>query len=110
MSMSAILIAACWWVADIGIYNIFIESCGWIGCIFLAICGIPEAKAAIQTKRTGLTGGLLFMWFFGELFAMIYVAGLGSWPLLLNYGLNITILLPVIWYKFYPGGRKSKSE
>lgn len=85
----------------------FFEICGWLGCILLAVCGAPEAYAAIKNKRTGLTAGLLIMWFVGEVLAMLYCYSLGSYPLLLNYGVNIAILLPVIWYKIFPGGRKS---
>ena len=84
----------------------FFEICGWIGCVLLAVCGLPEAIKALREKNTGLTWGLLLMWFFGEVLAMIYCASLGSWPLLFNYGVNITILIPVLWYKCWPGGRK----
>ncbi len=84
----------------------FFEICGWLGCILLAVCGLPEAWSAYKNKRTGLTWGLLLMWFFGEILAMIYCGSLGSWPLLFNYGVNITILLPVLWYKMYPGNKE----
>lgn len=81
----------------------FTEICGWLGCILLAVCGAPEAWKAFTEKHTGLTWGLLLMWFFGELLAMVYCIDLGKWPLLFNYGINITILLPVLWYKTFPG-------
>lgn len=86
----------------------FFELCGWAGCILLAVCGVPEAIKAFREKSTGLTWGLLLMWFFGELLALIYCANLGKWPLVLNYTVNIIILLPVLWYKVWPG--KAKKE
>lgn len=86
-----------------------LELCGWLGCVLLAVCGLPEAIKAIREKKTGLTWGLLLMWFVGEIFAIIYVIGLGSWPLLFNYGVNITILLPVLWYKMLPGTKDGNS-
>lgn len=77
------------------------EICGWLGCIFLACCAAPETFSAIKNKHSGITWGLLILWFFGEVFMLIYSVSLGNWPLLLNYGANILLLLPVLWYKTY---------
>jgi uncharacterized protein with PQ loop repeat len=87
----------------------FFEICGWIGCFLLAVCGLPETWAAFKNKRTGLTWGLIVMWFFGEILAMTYIWGTtANLPVLLNYAFNISLLLPVIWYKFKPGSKTNE--
>lgn len=81
----------------------FFEICGWLGCILLAVCGAPEAYVAFKNKRTGLTWALIIMWFVGEILAGLYCVNLAKWPLVFNYTVNIIILLPVLWYKTFPG-------
>jgi uncharacterized protein with PQ loop repeat len=78
------------------------ELFGWLGSALLACCGLPEAIKSLREKQSGLTWGLLLMWFIGEIFLMVYAIHLGSIPLFCNYTANVFILLPVLWYKMYP--------
>lgn len=88
-----------------------LKAIGWLGAFGLAICGLPQAIAAVRTKdSSGITWWMLILWWFGELLTMIYVWAkysltAYSMPLILNYVLNIVIVAVIAYYKFYPGGR-----
>lgn len=79
------------------------EAFGWIGATLLAVCGLPQMIEALRVKNAhGLTGSFIGMWFFGELFTLIYVFPKLDWPLILNYCVNLCFLAPIIWYKLFP--------
>lgn len=79
------------------------ETIGWIGSILLAFCGLPQAIESWKTKNSdGLTWGLLLMWFWGEIFTIIYIIPKWHWPLIFNYTANIIFLLIIIYYKINP--------
>jgi uncharacterized protein with PQ loop repeat len=51
----------------------------------------------------GLSWLFIFMWFFGELFTLIYIIDKPHMlPLILNYTLNILFLGVILWYKKFP--------
>jgi uncharacterized protein with PQ loop repeat len=80
------------------------EIIGWIGSILLAFCGLPQAIESYRTKSSeGLTWGLLLMWFWGEIFTIIYIIPKWHWPLIFNYTANIIFLLVILYYKIRPG-------
>jgi uncharacterized protein with PQ loop repeat len=80
------------------------EIIGWIGSILLAFCGLPQAIESYRTKSSeGLTWGLLLMWFWGEIFTIIYIIPKWHWPLIFNYTANIIFLLVILYYKIKPG-------
>ena len=80
------------------------EIIGWIGSILLAFCGLPQAIESYRTKSSeGLTWGLLLMWFWGEIFTIIYIIPKWHWPLIFNYTANIIFLVIIIYYKIRPG-------
>jgi len=80
------------------------EIIGWIGGILLAFCGLPQAIESYRTKSSnGLTWGLLLMWFWGEVFTIIYVIPKWHWPLIFNYTANIVFLAVILYYKIRPG-------
>ncbi len=80
-----------------------LEALSWIGGLLLAVCGIPQAwKSYKEGHSTGISWAFLWMWFWGEVFVLIYVFPQYLWPLILNYGLNIIIIGIILWYKFRP--------
>ena len=75
---------------------------GYIGSILLAVCGLPEAYASWKRGYSFVSSWFLFMWFFGEVFTLVYVVDKLDIPLILNYGLNIIFIGIIIRYKHYP--------
>ena len=77
------------------------ETIGWIGSIFLALCAVPLAWQSYKQKHSnGVSKLFLTMWMVGELLTFAYVLPKQDYPLILNYGLNIACLVIVIRYKF----------
>jgi len=80
-----------------------IESFGWLGGLLLATCGAPMAwQSHKQGHSDGIAKGFLWMWFWGEIFVLIYVLPQLLYPLIINYGFNIVLVLIVLKYKYYP--------
>jgi uncharacterized protein with PQ loop repeat len=80
------------------------EIIGWIGSILLAFCGLPQAIESYKTKSSaGITWGMLIMWFWGEIFTIIYILPKFHLPLLFNYTANVIFLSIIIYYKIKPG-------
>lgn len=84
-----------------------LEIIGWIGSILFCFSAAPQCIHTWKTNETsGLTWGLLSMWFFGELFCFIFVlgtniqSGMFQWPLLANYTINFIMLCYLIYKKF----------
>lgn len=79
------------------------ETIGWLGSILLAFCGLPQAIESYKTKSSeGLTWGFISMWFFGEIFTIIYILPQMVLPLLFNYTANVIFLSIIIYYKIFP--------
>jgi len=79
------------------------EIIGWIGGILLSLCGVPQAwKSYKDGHSEGLSLYFILMWFFGEIFLLIYVFPKYLIPLILNYSFNVFIALVIVWYKIYP--------
>lgn len=80
-----------------------IELSGYLGAFLLAICGLPQA---VQSYKQGHSNGIniatVLMWFWGEIFIIIYVLPKGDIPLLLNYAANLAIISTIARYKFWP--------
>ena len=78
------------------------EYIGWIGSILFAICGLPQALQSFkQGHSNGLTWSFLLMWFFGELFTLIYIIPKQDWPLIFNYTMNMGFLLVILKFKIW---------
>jgi uncharacterized protein with PQ loop repeat len=76
------------------------NSIGWIGSIFFAICAIPQAVQCYkQGHAKGLDWTFLLCWFFGEILTVIYVFPKQDWPLLFNYSINLICLFIIIYFK-----------
>jgi len=75
------------------------EFIAYIGGILLTICGIPEVIRTIKDKRCHLGWAFLLLWFFGEVFMLIYAINLKSNPLIMNYLFNTIIVGVMLYYK-----------
>ena len=79
------------------------ELIGWISAILLAGCGIPEVIQAFRINDSHLTWPFLLMWFFGEVFALLYTIikskKVKLLPLIFNYGLNILCISVIMILK-----------
>jgi len=73
---------------------------GFISTILFAICALPEAVYAIKHKKCNLTYSALSLWFFGEIFGIVYAFQIDNIYLQSNYGFNLVCLLILIYYKF----------
>lgn len=79
------------------------EFNGWLGAIFLSICGIPMAWRSFKDKHSnGVDGIFLFLWTLGEVLTLTYVLYTWDLPLILNYGLNLVFIGIVVYYKLKP--------
>jgi len=72
---------------------------GWIGSVFLAACGLPQAIKVFRTKHTrDLSWWFLILWGTGEIMSLVYIGTTNwnisffQWPLYLNYIINIIIV------------------
>jgi hypothetical protein len=72
---------------------------GYIGGILLAVCAFPEAYRTIRDRECHLGWAFLLLWFSGECFMFMYSVQLNDMALLLNYGLNLVLLTPMLYFK-----------
>lgn len=72
---------------------------GYLGGGLLAVCALPEAYRTIRDRECHLGWALLLMWFFGEGFMLVYSLELDDYALILNYGLNLIFLVPMLYFK-----------
>ena len=80
-----------------------IETIGWLGGFFFAICGIPQAWGCYKAKNAdGLTHGFLWSWVLGEVFTLFYILAQDNLllPLVANYIFNLLSLLIIMYYKY----------
>ncbi len=75
------------------------ETIGYLGGLLLAICGIPEVIRTVKDKRCHLGWPFLLLWFFGEVFMIVYAFHLWDFPLIFNYTFNIVLVGIMLWYK-----------
>ena len=79
------------------------EMIGWIGSILLALCAVPQVVMCIkQGHAKGVSVTFLLMWFFGALFALIYILPAGKMPLIVNYILSSLMALIIVFYALRP--------
>ena len=80
-----------------------LELSGIIGAILFAFCGLPQAITCIKTGNSrGLSWTFLIMWFFGEIFTIVYILPKNDYILLGNYIMNFVFLLIMLKYKIKP--------
>ena len=83
--------------------EIILEVFGWVGGILLSICGAPIAWESYRDGHSDRVNMLfLKLWFWGEVFVLIYVFPKFLIPLIANYAFNIVLILVILYYKKYP--------
>jgi uncharacterized protein with PQ loop repeat len=81
------------------------DSIGWLSGMLLSFCGVPQAWVCYRTgKSDGISNSFLAMWFAGEALVIPYVLSFDKipWPLIVNYGTNMAVILVIIYYKIWP--------
>ena len=82
-----------------------LESIGWLGAFFFAICAIPQAYESYKNKNSdGIAMLFLVLWILGEIFMFVYVLFQPDWdfPLLANYAFKIILTFVIFYYKVNP--------
>ena len=78
---------------------------GWMAGLLFALCGAPELLNSIKLKHSdNVTGVFMWLWLSAEGLGLSYVIlkyGL-DYPLLINHGLNMLVLVGIIYYKYFP--------
>jgi len=78
-----------------------IEVIGWTGGLLLAVCAFPETLRTVMEGKCHIGWGTLLMWYFGEIFTLIYILTKARrWPIIFNYSFNILLVSVMIYYKF----------
>lgn len=79
------------------------ELIGWIGSIMFSICALPQVVYTYKAKcAKSLDWLFLWLWFWGEIFTIVYVygtTGLTQLPLLANYGFNTILVVSLLMMK-----------
>jgi len=77
------------------------DTIGWIGSLFLAVCGAPQAwKCFRQRTAKGISPWFVTLWLGGEICYVVSVLmkfGWVSW-MMFNYSLNIFFALVIAYY------------
>lgn len=82
-----------------------LETIGWLGALFFAICGAPQAYTSYKNKNSdGISSLFITLWLLGEIFTLIYVSLQPEirWPLIANYTGNLIVVLIIVYYKLFP--------
>jgi uncharacterized protein with PQ loop repeat len=84
-----------------------IQAMGWVGSLFFAISGIPQAVKVWRTKEAGdLSYAFLWLWLGGEWLSCSYVACQNlqihqfQAPLFVNYAVNFAVVIYLLWAKW----------
>ena len=75
------------------------EIIGYLGGMLLALCALPEAVRTIQEKHCHISWGMLLMWASGEILMLTYSTKYWDWSLMGNYGFNLIIISPMLYFK-----------
>jgi len=85
-----------------------LNAMGIVGAMLLALCGAPQAYMSFKNKHSdGVSGSFATMWFFGEVFMLVYVIQSLDWILISNYVFNILLVGVIIYYKAFPNGKRN---
>ncbi len=83
------------------------EAIGWLGSTMFAICGLPQVIKTWRTKKAGdLSSLFLWLWFWGEIFTLIYIlygdisVKQYHYPLYFNYLGNLVMAAYLLYAKY----------
>jgi hypothetical protein len=75
---------------------------GWLSTILLAACGVPLVVEALRSGKSNVNPWFLWLWCLGELLGLVYCISLSSPPLIVNYSFNLSLILIVLRYRYFP--------
>lgn len=90
-----------------------IELIGWAAVVLLALSPMPQVlKSHLDGHSDGISQGLLWFWFVGEVFMLLYIVlDIGTkWLLILNCLINLLFCSIIIKYKYWPRERLCKKR
>ena len=80
-----------------------LDLLGWLGGLMLAFSAVPQALESYRCKNSnGLTWPFLMMWFWGEVFMIVYIVPKGDIILIANYAINLFLVAIILRYKIWP--------
>ncbi len=89
------------------------DTIGWIGSIFFAVCGAPQAwKCFRQRNAKGISPLFITFWLGGEVCHVVSVwmkFGPVGW-MMFNYAANILFALVIAYYLAFPKAQESAVE
>lgn len=76
---------------------------GWLSTLLLTFGSVPQVyKTWKEGHSNGLSIGMMYMWFFGEVFLILYSLSDKNWPILANGLLNSLMAGYILKYKIWP--------
>jgi uncharacterized protein with PQ loop repeat len=81
------------------------DTIGWIGSVFLAVCGAPQAwKCYRAGSARAISPLFVLLWLGGEVCYVVSVLLKFGWVdwMMLNYGLNILFASVIAYYMVFP--------
>jgi len=79
------------------------EIVGFISSICGILYPIPQVKKTLKHKRAlGISRWFLLLWFLDKFCTFIYVSHLQDYPLMLKYGIGISFVAIIGFYKIFP--------
>lgn len=87
------------------ILNNLIMVCGWVSAVCFGLSSLPQALKCIKQKHAiGVSRATLWLWFIGEIGAIIYTFRMidQTLPLFINYVLNLILVAVIITYSYFP--------
>jgi len=85
-----------------------IELIGWTSQILFMISAAPQAiKCWQQGHAHGLSHGMLWLWFTGEILALVYgLLAVLPLPIIINYCVNGIFMLIIMYFRYFPSTTK----
>lgn len=79
------------------------EVAAWLGQSLLLVCSLPQAIMSYRNGHSiGLSRLMLWCWFFGMVFSVIYFVATLQLPAIINYAFNLFVASVIIWYSYFP--------
>jgi len=83
---------------------------GWFSTVCFSVSAIPQTVRAVREGHAdGVAHGTLWAWLLGEAGMLYYSQALyADLILLVNYAANLSVLLVLAWYRYFPRSRAKK--
>lgn len=81
------------------------NTIGWIGSLLLAVCAVPQALKTMEEKTCSFSPLTLQLWFWGEVFTLVYVTYQMDYPLIFNMVVNLLCVSVLLYYNERKAGQ-----